>query len=92
MPFLALEVIQRAGDLLDGRPQPVEQAQARIGERDASGPPMQQADPEMLLELPHRVAECGGCDTETRGCRAKAQIIGDGNERGQSGEIGAAHC
>ena len=41
MPLLAPEIVQCPRDLLDRRPKPVEQAQARIGERDTAG----RADP-----------------------------------------------
>jgi hypothetical protein len=47
MPLLALEVLQSLGDLLDRRSQPVEQAQAGIGERDAAGRAVQQSDPRL---------------------------------------------
>ena len=57
MLLLALEVVQRPRDLLDGPPSSTEQAEARICERDAAGRAVQQSHPETLLELPHRVAE-----------------------------------
>ncbi len=56
MPLLALEVVQPPRDLLDRRPKPVEQAQTRIGERDAARRAVQQSDPETLLEA---AASCG---------------------------------
>jgi hypothetical protein len=92
VPLLALEVLHAPRDLLDGRAKPVEQAQARIGERDAAGSVVQQSEPETLLEVPQRVAERRRRHTQTRGRRAEAEIVGDGNERGQIGEVGAAHC
>ena len=92
MPLLALQVVKSPGDLLDRRPKPVEQAQARIGERDAARRAVQQAEPEALLEVPHRVAERRGRDTDARRRRPEAEIVGDGNERGQIGKVGTAHC
>ena len=92
MPLLALEVVQPPRDLLDRRPKPVEQAQARIGERDAPRRAVQQSEPETLLEVPHRVAERRRRDADTRRRRPEAEIVGDGNERGQIGKVGAAHC
>jgi len=92
MPLLGVKILQSPRNLIYGRSQPVEQPQARIGERDTARRAVQQADPEMLFELPHRVAERGGRDAEARRGRAKAEIVGDGNKCGQSSEIGAAHC
>jgi hypothetical protein len=59
MPLLALEVIQPSRDLLDRRPKPVEQAQTRIGERDAPRRAVQQSHRKTLFKLP-RVAERRG--------------------------------
>ena len=92
MSLLALEVVQSPRDLLDRRPKPVEQPQARIGERHAPRRAVQQAEPESLLEVPHRVAERRGRDADARRGRPEAEIIGDGNEGGQIGKVGAAHC
>jgi hypothetical protein len=95
MALLAFEVVQRPRDLLDRRPSPVEQAQASIGQRDASRRAVQQSDRKTLLELPHRVAERRGRDADMRRRRPEAEIVGNGNERGQIGQIGqigAAHC
>jgi hypothetical protein len=92
MPLLALEVVQPPRDLLDRRPKPVEQAHASIGERDAPGRAVQQSEPKTLLEVPHRVAERRRSDAETRRRHPEAEIVGDGDERGQIGQIGAAHC
>jgi len=92
MPLLALQVVQRPRDLLDRRPSAAEQAQTRIGERDAAGRAVQQSHAETLLELPHRVAERRGRDADMRRRRPEAEIVGDGNERGQIGKISAAHC
>jgi hypothetical protein len=92
MPLLAFEVVQRPRDLLDRRPSPVEQAQTRIGERDAPRRAVQQADRKTLLELPHCVAECRRSDADMRRRRPEAEIVGDGDERGQIGKVGAAHC
>jgi hypothetical protein len=92
MPLLALEVLQPPKDLLGRRPKPVEQAQARIGERDAPRCAVQQTEPETLLEVPHRVAERRGRDADARRRRPEAEIVGDGNECRQIGKIGAAHC
>src|ERR1700758_5797261 len=92
MLLLALEVVQRPGDLLDRRPSSTEEAQTRIGECDAAGRAVQQSNPETLLELPHRVAERGGCDPDMRRRRPETEIVGDGDERGQIGKISAAHC
>jgi hypothetical protein len=86
-PLLAFEVVQRPRDLLDRRPSPVEQAQTRIGERDAPRRAVQQSDRKTLLELPHRVAQRRGGHADTRRRRAKAQIVRDGNERSQIGKI-----
>src|SRR5438309_11032705 len=92
MPLLALEVVQRPRDLLDCRPSSTEEAQTRIGERDAAGRAVQQSDPETLLELTHRVAERRGRDADMRCRRPEAEIVGDGNECGQIGESSAADC
>ena len=92
MPLLALEILQRPRDLLDRRPSPVEEAETRIGKRDAPGRAVQQSHRKTLLELPHRVAERRRRDADTRRRRTEAEIVGDGNERGQIGQIGAAHC
>src|SRR5271169_22853 len=92
MPLLALEIVQRPRDLLDRRPSATEETQTRIGERDAPCRAVQQSDPETLFELPHRVAERGGRDADMRRRRPEAEIVGDGNERGQIGKISAAHC
>jgi hypothetical protein len=92
MPLAALEVVQPARDMLDCRPKTVEQAQTRIGERDAPRRVVQQSHRKTLLQLPHRVAERRGRDAETRCSRPEAEIVGDGNERGQIGKVGAAHC
>ena len=92
MPLLALQVVKSPGDLLDRRPKPVEQAQARIGERDAARRAVQQSEPEAFLEVPHCVAERRGRDADARRRRSEAEIVGDGNERRQIGKVGAAHC
>jgi hypothetical protein len=92
MPLLTLEVLQTARNLLDRRPQPLEEAQACIRERDAPRGAVQQSEPETLLEVPHGVAERRRCDANTRRRRAEAETVGDGNERSQIGEVGAAHC
>jgi hypothetical protein len=92
VPLFALEVIEPPRDLRDGRPQPVEQAQTRIGECDAAGRAVQQSDAETLLELPHRMAERRWCDADARSRRPEAESVGDGNERGQIGKVGAPHC
>jgi hypothetical protein len=42
---------------------------------------MQQAHPEPLLQLPHRMAERRWRDAELRSRGAKAQAIGNGDER-----------
>jgi hypothetical protein len=92
MALLAFEVVQRPRDLLDRRPSPVEQAQTRIGERDAPRRAVQQSHRKTLLELPHRVAERRGGDADMRRRCPEAEIVGDGDERGQIGKISAAHC
>ena len=92
MLLLTLEVIQPVRDLLDRRPKPLEQTQTGIGERDAPRRAVQQSEPETLLEVPHRVAECRRRDADTRRRCAEAEIVGDGNERCQIGKVGAAHC
>jgi hypothetical protein len=92
MPLLAPEVLQPPRDLLNRRPQPVEQAQAGIRERDAASRAVQQSEPDMFLEVPHRVAERRRRDDETRRRRPEAEIVGDGNERGQISKVGTAHC
>jgi len=92
MALLASEVVERARDLLDCRPSPVEQAQTGIGERDAPRRAVQQSHREALLELPHRMTQRRRSDADTRRRRAEAEIVGDGDERGQIGEISAAHC
>jgi hypothetical protein len=92
MLLLTLEVIQPLRDLLDRRPKSLDQKQTGIGERDASRRAVQQSEPETLLEVPHRVAERRRRDADTRGRRAEAEIVGNGNERCQIGKVGAAHC
>ena len=89
---LLVQVFQRAGDLIDRRPQPLEQAMAGVGHRHAARRTVQQAHPETLLQLPHRVAERRGRDTEPQcGC-TKAEMIGDRDERGQVGQVATIHC
>src|SRR6516162_680558 len=90
--LLALELVQPPGDLLYRRPKPLEQTQARIGERDAPRRAVEQSEPKTLLEVSHCVAECRRRDADTRRRRAEAEIVGDGNERSQIGKVGAAHC
>ena len=54
----------------------------------------------LACDIGHRIAECGPVrvaegrrrDADVRGRRPEAEIVGDGNERGQIGKIGAAHC
>ena len=70
---LLVQVLERAGDLIDRRPQPLEQAQAGVGHRHAAGRAVQQAHPETLLQLPHRMAERRRRDAEPRRRGAKAQ-------------------
>jgi hypothetical protein len=53
---------------------------------------VQQSEPELLLEVPHRVAERRRRDAEARRSRPEAESVGDGNKRSQIGKIGAAHC
>ena len=62
------------------RSQLFEQAKAGIGERDATRGAMQQAHPETLLQLAHRMAEgrCG--NAKLRGRRAKTRVIGNDDE------------
>jgi hypothetical protein len=60
MPLLAFEVVQRPRDLVNGRAKPVEQTQARIGERNTPGRAVQQSNPETHLELPYLMTERGG--------------------------------
>jgi hypothetical protein len=90
LPLLA-QVIQRAGDLGERRPQPLEQAPPRIGQRDAARRAMQQADAEALPQLSHRVADRRGCDADPRGRCPKAQFVSDGDECRQIGEFAAVH-
>src|SRR5689334_21635375 len=85
MTLLALEVVQRQRNLLDRWPSSAEQAQTRIGERDAAGRAVQQSHAETLLELPHREAARRGRDADMRCRRPEAEIVGDGNARGQIG-------
>jgi hypothetical protein len=88
LPIL-VEVIQRAGDLGDRRPQPLEQAPPRVGQRDAARRAMQQADAEALLQLSHGVAERRGRDADPRGRRPEAEFVSDGDECRQIGEVTA---
>jgi hypothetical protein len=88
VPFF-LQVLQRAGDARDCGPQLLDQAKPGIGQRYAARRAVQQAHPEVLLELPHRVAERRGGDTETRCCGTEAAIVGNSDERGQIGKVAA---
>ena len=86
-----VQVLERAGDLVDRRPQPLEQVQAGLGHRHAAGRAVQQAHSEALLQLPHRMAKRGRCDAEPRRGGAEAALLGDGGECGEVGEVNAVH-
>ena len=55
------------------------------------GGAVQQPRPKALFELAHRMAERRGRDAEPLGGRAKAQVIGDSDERRQIVKAGATH-
>jgi len=88
---LLVQVLERAGDLADCRPQPLEQAHAGVGHRYAARRAVQQAHLETLLQLSHRVAERRGRDTQTRCRGSKAPLIGNSDERVQIGQVTAVH-
>ena len=89
---LPVQIFQRADDLIDRRPQALQQAQAGVGERYAMRGAVQQPHPKALFELPHRMAEGRGRNAEPLCGRAKAQVIGDSDERCQIVKAGATHC
>jgi hypothetical protein len=78
--------------LIDCRSKPIEQTSAGVGQRHAASRAMQQARAETLLELPHRMAERGSGDADPRRGAAKAQLIGNGDERGEIGQVASIHC
>ena len=89
---LLVQVLERAGDLIDGGAQSLEQALAGVGHRYAAGRAVEEAHPQTLLELPHGMAERRRRDAEPRGGGAKAARIGNRHEGGQVGKVGALHC
>src|SRR6266436_1380610 len=89
---LLIQVFQSAGNLINRRPQLFEQAEAGIGQRHAARGPMQQPHPVALLELAHGMAQCGSSHAKLRRRRAKAQMIGDGDECIQVCEFATIHC
>ena len=91
VPRLA-QVLQRTVDLVDRRPQPLEQVVAGVGQGNAARRAVQQAHAEALLELPHRVAERRGRDVEPGRRDPETEVLGDGDERGQFGEGSPVHC
>ena len=90
LPFL-VQAFQRAVDLLDCRPQFLEETKTGIGHRYAARCAVQQPHPKALLELPHRVAERRGRHAEPRRRRSKAPLIGDSDERSQIGQVTTIH-
>ena len=88
---LLVQVLERAGDLADCRPQPLEQAQAGVGHRHAACRAVEQTYPETPLQLPHRVAERRRGDAEAGGRPSKAQLIGNGDERSQIRQVSTVH-
>jgi len=88
---LAVQIVQRTDDLVERRPQPLEQATSRVGRRDASRRAVQQVDADALLQLPDRVAQGRGRDAETYGSPSEAEIVGDRDEGGQIRKLASTH-
>ncbi len=55
----AVHHIERGVDLVQRRPEALEQALPCLGRDDASGRPVEQPDPELCFQPPHRFAEPG---------------------------------
>jgi hypothetical protein len=62
-----------------------------LGGGDASGSPVEEADTEVPLQAKHGVAQGRARDAERVRCFPKAAVTGDGGERSQVIEAGAAH-
>jgi hypothetical protein len=62
--------------------------QAGLGHRHAARGAIEQAHPEALLQLPHRMAERRWCNPELR---RRGQAVGNGDERRQAGQVAAIH-
>ena len=82
MKPILVQIVERAGDLIHCRPQLIKQTPASVGHRHTARRPVQQARPETLLQLPHRMAERRGCDIETRCRGTEAPLIGNSDESG----------
>jgi hypothetical protein len=89
-PF-AIQIVQSAGDLSNGRPQSFEKAPSGVGQGDAPGRAVQQAHTQPLFELPNGVAEGRGRDAEAHGGGSKAEILGDRHERDQVRKLASTH-
>jgi len=89
--LLALQILEGGGNLVQRRPEPLEQPKAGVGRRDAARGAMKQAYAQPLLELPHGVADARGRDPQPHGRCTKAKVGGDGDEGCQIGKIVAPH-
>jgi hypothetical protein len=90
-PSFLVEILQRADNLVDRWPQPLQQTTPRVSQCDAARRAMQQAYAEALLQLSHRVAERRRCDADPRSRRSKAALVSDSDESRQIREVAAVH-
>jgi hypothetical protein len=78
-----IEILQRVIDVLECGTDPREQPLARLGQRDAAGGAVEQAQIEPLLDIAQGVTERGCRYAEFDGGGAKAAVPGDREESGK---------
>ena len=89
--LLLAEILEGGGNLVDRRPQPLDEAHPGVGQRNAARGAVEETHAEPPLELTHRVAERGRGHAETRRRDPEVQMIGQRDKRPESRNVTAPH-
>ncbi len=87
----AVKAVQRGGDVFERRVQVCQQVLAGLGRRDVASGAVEQADAELGFQFAQGVAERRRGYAEGGGGAAETAFASDGDEGGETGEIGLLH-
>lgn len=87
----AVKAVQRGGDVFERRVQVCQQVLAGLGRRDVASGAVEQADAELGFQFAQGVAERRRGHAEGGGGAAETAFASDGDEGGETGEIGLLH-
>ena len=87
----AVKAVQRGGDVFERRVQVCQQVLAGLGRRDVASGAVEQADAELGFQFAQGVAERRRGYAEGGGGATETAFASDGDEGGETGEIGLLH-